>query len=798
MNRDLKGSGEQKLDIRALHKIFRIISPLFFILYLLITYFYLNSRGIHLNANIERSIATFLGIDSHVGIPLISKIFLAIFIYTFLMRRLFAYLKKYIVGVRNQIVIKRLYKFIFSSISYIIILLLIRVLTLLALGTTYKSISNGTETLFYLIISAFAISGFSGILLLVGIQGKFLTILQRIRISYFSAFFSTIILIFISMEIYVGYPSIPHQEILYYLLPFSLFVMILIGYFLRFKESDSDPVFLINSSGPAVVMILLALILNTNSSLGLVSVISPITFFEYLFLWFPSFSLIIAISSAAGYRMKWSNAKTTLYVFSFLTGFIAIFIFLLFSGSFSSGPVVVYYSLFFLIRDIISLILISDLIKSGFLIILFLSTTYLITRGLLSKIRNEILNMSSLLFSFILIFLFFTMIIEKIPFFEKLFNKGTLFFQYNSGINWIPLTISLTILLILFALAYILSGTISPGTRKGGMMASIIGIYFILTVYIPNFNSVHASGITYLVSILTVMAISYAASVISTPLRFSIFDETSRSGYKQYEESMISRGTNQYGVLYGVNSESYSTLSLVGPENSGKTTFLAFFLNYIDALSSDTKFTWDITSGIELMESLLNSIIVNSQFPEKNKNGKSNKISILLKPKNESTFRNLTIVDWSGITLETESEKFKDNLSNGKAYAIFIDHSMYSDLKNYDIKIVKILKNILDNRKNDLPDPKFCFVLFNFPLGTLDLEGQTPREVVMLLPETRKVIESRIKSSTIYLRPSIKIKTDKQGKTSIESQEINGILRIPYDPETNYAFKLFFGWLLTL
>lgn len=83
-------------------------------------------------------------------------------------------------------------------------------------------------------------------------------------------------------------------------------------------------------------------------------------------------------------------------------------------------------------------------------------------------------------------------------------------------------------------------------------------------------------------------------------------------------------------------------------------------------------------------------------------------------------------------------------------------------------------------------------------MGTLDLEGQTPREVVMLLPETRKVIESRIKSSTIYLRPSIKIKTDKQGKTSIESQEINGILRIPYDPETNYAFKLFFGWLLTL
>ena len=798
MNRDLNNRGEKNLNIRAVHTIFRIISPFFLILYLLITYFYLNSLGIHLNSNIERSIATLLGIDSHAGIPLIAKIVLAIFIYTFLMRGLFSHLKKYPLGVRNQIVIRRLYRFIFSSLSYILLLLLIQVLTLLAIGKTFASISNGTETLFYLIISTFSLSGLSGILLIVSIQGKFLSILQRIRISYFSAFFSAIILIFISRELYLSNPYLSHEEILYYLLPLSLVIMLIIGYFLRFKESDSDPVFLVNSGGPAVVMILLALILTDTGNLGLTSMNSPIAFFEYLFLWFPSLSLIVAISSATGYRMKWSKAKTALYSFSFLSGFIAVFIFLLFAGTFSSGPVVVYYSLTFLIRDIISLILISDLLKSSFLILLFLSTTYLVTKGLLSKIRNEILNMVSLLLSFVIIFFFFTEIIEKVSFFGGLFISGTLIFQNNGNIDWLPLIFSIIILLSLFVVAYILGGAASPGTRKGGMMASIIGIYFILTVYTPHFNSYHSSGIVYSASFLTVMMVAYAASVIATPARFSLLDETSRSRYKQYEESMISRGTNQYGALYGVNSESYSTLNIVGPENSGKTTFLAFFLNYIDSLSSDTKFTWDITSGIELMESLLNSIIVNGQFPDKNKNGKSNNISILLKPKEGSVFKNLTIVDWSGATLERDSEKSKGNLSNGKAYAVFIDQSLYSDLKNYDLKIVKILRDILDNRKKGLPDPRFCFVLFNFPVGTLDLEGQTPREVVMLLTETWKIIETRINSSTIYIRPTIKIKTDKEGKTSIESQEIDGILRIPYDPDTNYAFKLFFGWLLML
>ncbi len=798
MNQGIGAPGHENPTLNRAHSLCLALASLFFLLYFISTVLYLLSVKISLNFISFSIIFTLLGMDSHVGIPVISKVFLSIFLIFSFQARLYGKIKDYSIEVKNYRVINRIYLSICYSAGYIIAILMLQSFYTVLSGKTLSSISNGTETLIFLILLSFAISGILGIFLLSYYQGRFLPVAQRVRITYLSAFLSFIIFMFISFTASGSLNGTAEADLPYYLIPFSGFVMITIGYYLRFKDTDTDPSFLINASGPAVVLILLALMLLDYGNSGLITYSSPVFFFEYLFLWLPAFSLIVAISSKAGYSMKRTSAKTALYSLSFLTGFIAIFIFLLSGGFLSSGPIAVFYSLPLIVETLFSLLLFSELVKSGLLVIFFISFTYFISKGILSRIKNEVYNLISLSLSFILIFFIFAIFIENSLISSNMFNKGSFLLQDRFGFNVFTIIATFLILAALFVIFYVVSGMFSPGTRKGGLMASIAGLYFVFSAYFPQLNLKLAASQIYFASFLSIAAISYAASAIATPFRFSFMNEDETDKFKNYERSMIVRGTNQNGVLYEVTAESFSTLNLVGLGNSGKTTFLAFFLNFMDYLTDNTKFTWDIKQGIETMESLLNSIIVSGQFPEKNQHEKNNVVSIELQRKGTHQIEHLTITDWDGKRLEKNKDKPIGNLSNGKAYAVFIDESMFSNLSDYDSKIASLLQNILNNRKKNLPEPKFCFLLFNFQPGSVDIEGQSPKETVMLLPLTKKIIQNHLPTNTIFIRPRIKTKSDKEKKISIETEMIDGILRIPYDEKDNYPFKIFFGWLLIL
>ncbi|MHB1439153.1 MAG: hypothetical protein ACYCSO_01650 [Cuniculiplasma sp.] len=788
----------QKTNFNALFILNTVLFPIFFLLFFLTSLLFINSKGVSLNFSSLGSIETLFGIDSHIGIPSYSKVFFFLFIITFLKSRLYSRIRETDFRKGKDESSQILYRSAIRPAIIIFIFLFLKIFLVLSNSLSGHSTSQGTTFLFFLILMALAYYGMSNSIFLSFLQGKFIDLDKRIRVPYAAVFYVSIIFITLSSQIFYSVLPYSYTSIFYVLIPVSMLLFLSLGYQLRFKVREKDPTFLINASGPAAVMIILSITLSEEGNFHLISFTSFSSFIIDLLLLIPLFTLIIGLTSKFGMHTAATGGRKFLNGFSILIVIVTV-IYSIYNFNFLNiGIQGIIFSLPYLIYYLLSLLILRQFILMGSIIILYVSTIYVFSKGLLSKIKNEVLNfLSAGLLSFLVILLFI-FINGKVPLIGNVFIRDTLVFSNSLNINLISVLIFIVLLTFLLVVSYVISGFISPGTRKGGMMTGFIALFLTGYMILRDRNILNTNSLDFYMSLFSILILSLVASLIATPIRIDIMNEQSTVAYKRYEERMISRGTNQYGEEYLVDSQNFSTLNLVGPENSGKTTFLSFFLNFLDSITEQTNYTWDIREGIETMENLMHSIVVMGEFPEKSIKDKNNVISIEMKQKNGNMFSNLRIIDWPGKKLHGEGEYKRTQLSNGKAYAVFIDHSLYSNIPEYDANVARILQNILNNRKKGLPEPKFCFVLFNFPYSSIDLEGQNPKDAVMILPETRKIISSHLSSGTIFIRPIIKIKTTKSNEIKPETQEIEGILRIPFDPEINRAFKIFFGWLLTL
>jgi hypothetical protein len=421
-------------------------------------------------------------------------------------------------------------------------------------------------------------------------------------------------------------------------------------------------------------------------------------------------------------------------------------------------------------------------------------------KGILSIIKNEILNLLSILFFVLFLEIAFPLFIKHYTSFYNLFYSNSILLNLSGGLHILNIILMVGLLVIFFTIIFLLSGFISPGTRKGGLAISIVVVYTTLLLYVDRLTNTFYSYNPYYftLALLVLIIIIFLSSIIADFFNSFIFNELNKKRYRKYEEAMIIRGTNQMGIEYGVKKEDFFAVHFIGTSGSGKTTFLAYFLNFISEIAKNEGYYFDIKEGFSFIENIHHSIIIDEKFPAKSSNNEGDRVVIELTRKNNKFLKDITLVDWPGNFIEGGKGFSKPQIAYGKGYAIFLDRQIYDNTYSYDLHIFNIINKILTGRKVNLPKPYFIFILFNLNDIMDSSKTQSAKSIVFQLPKTSELIQKKLINHSIFLKAFTNMKTDSEGNIFPENTEIEGMLKIPYDSKVNECFRIFFNWIQSL
>ena len=767
-----------------------MLSIVFLFGFLLSGISFLQANGISFSPFTSLFILELFGFSTHIGQSAETRILFAFFLFTYVQGRVFRKINREIRRKNPRRGMNHFYTQGKNTFVFAIFIGLSMIFLPFFLFHGRGTFSNNTKIMIIYAIGCFSLVSFTDFIAYAKLRRLDMEEDRRYRLLSFST--GSLIFLSILPLIYSSSATNYNDYMLFEVLLIIVFTS-LFGSFLRKREKNADPLFIIRSTGPTLGFLFLSYVFVEGTLTTMISeflILSMVIFYACL-------STLISYY-ASSLKRRGSFPALALFL---LTVFYLIMGPMTYLASNSTINLRILFDLTIEDQLILTLGPSSLFLQE---ILLIFPVIYVTARGLHSGISNEVkgffmaIILSFLSFSVIFYVIFtnydLTLLLYSL-FFKYLFLKFTL------G-NILPIIFVVAVLVILGAVSSILLTFASPGTKKTGMLASFfliwIDLFSVLNIE-SSFNIIQFGGaVQYILGILMIAIPFSIGSIMTSNFREVKMNEKGTTAYSLYVQDMIKRGSDVNGVEFGVNVSSFNSIEFIGPASSGKTTFLSCLLNFMDQITSESNYHWDITNGIEKMESLLNYMIIENTFPPKTKSGKGQSISFTIESQNTRNKTSVSIIDWSGKLLESVKNFKKLDLSNGKAFAFFVDQSMLSDLTEYDEKCLEILRKVLESRSSQIPLPKVAFVLFNYPESYIEGSGSSPKSIIMQLEKTWEFVSKNLIEGCIFLRAKIKTVKNNDGNIVPFREEVEGIWRIQYSQDINEGFRLFFGWLLAM
>ncbi|MHB8372815.1 MAG: TRAFAC clade GTPase domain-containing protein [Thermoplasmataceae archaeon] len=275
--------------------------------------------------------------------------------------------------------------------------------------------------------------------------------------------------------------------------------------------------------------------------------------------------------------------------------------------------------------------------------------------------------------------------------------------------------------------------------------------------------------------------------------------EISEAVYQEKTKSMVS------------NLIAESTVGLVGPPTSGKTTFLSFFFGFLQDITTTLGMEASIEQGHEIVQSYFNQILTKGTFPSGTAETFVGQVTIRFSVKGKLKTKNVYLrVNDIGGEMFNKLTGSKENvrrmlqgtpyeyLLTSAAYIFMIDCSRFINWTTDDLTFTRILDSILSAR----PMKKL-----KIPIAFVFMKSDTLPEAVFNFSASQ-LLESLSQTSnfvhTHFSEPAsfkIFIKTERNAEGDIVPKidiTAGGRKNILYDPTVNRGFQELAQWICSV
>jgi hypothetical protein len=248
-------------------------------------------------------------------------------------------------------------------------------------------------------------------------------------------------------------------------------------------------------------------------------------------------------------------------------------------------------------------------------------------------------------------------------------------------------------------------------------------------------------------------------------------------------------------------------IAMVGPPLSGKTTFLAYFFQFIAEIETKTGVSIEVNPGIELMEQYLKRIISEHKFPELTGMDKVGEVvfTFTRKKKIGKSSTHLRVSDIAGerfSQLQGAKESVRRQLTNtrfeyllrARGYLIMVDCSSYTEWATKDLEYWRILNSLLSARLEKEP-PRIAFVFTKTDTLPSAVASYDAIQLLEILKNTNLYIKKYVRNPSAF---KIFIKTERSSDGQIVPKldvDVGGRLDIKYDSEYNDGFLYVAQWI---